>query len=335
MKQIKIILAFLLFVMLPLTLTLNASAAEFNLKFQVSVPLSMAGTYQRMEADIEKMSNGRIEITLFTSGELVASPDVLKACRSGIIDMGEGTAFYYSELKSGSIQAGLPMTWANSVEAEVLWEKMGFRQLVEKSFEPFGVHYLGPVWATPYAITTKEPVRNLDDLRKMKIRAAPGPAKMFQKLGINTVYLKVEELYLALTTNQIDGVLYGGAADYASMKFPEVSPWYCGTYIVNPIVDALFINKKTWDKLPDDLKAIIESAAHRASWEYLAWAMNGEFEIRNDKYKGKVTSLPAEDVEKLTKAAQLIWEEEAKKDPLNREMIDKIKELLSSLGRLN
>jgi TRAP-type C4-dicarboxylate transport system substrate-binding protein len=312
----------------------NASAAEFNLKFQTYLPPALSGANKRMAEDIEKMSGGRIKVTLFTSAELVSSSDTLKACRSGIIDIAMGSGYHFSELKSGTIQAGMPMTWSSPVEAEVLWEKMGFKALVAQSFEPFGVHYLGPVLLSPYAITSKKPVRNLQDLSKMKIRATSGPAKMFKKLGINTTYLKSEEMYLALTTGQIDGVLWGGAADYDSMNFPEVSPWYCNTYIVNPIVDSLFISNKTWKKLPDDLKAIIENAAHRSSWEYMAGSMYGEYKIQNDKYKGKITTLPEEDVIKLTDAAQIIWDEEAQKDPLNQKMVDKIKELLRSLGRL-
>lgn len=333
MKCMKCFAVLMTFVFLSMSVC-SASAAEFNLKFQTYVPPALAGANERMAKEIEEMSGGRIKVTLFTSSELVSSSDTLKACRSGIVDIAMGSGYHFSELKSGAIQAGMPMTWASPVEAEVLWEKMGFRELVAKSFEPFGVHYLGPVLLSPYAITTKTPVRSLDDLRKIKIRATSGPAKMFQKLGINTVYLKSEEMYLALTTGQIDGVLWGGAADYDSMNFPEVSPWYCNTYIVNPIIDSLFISNKTWEKLPDDLKAIVESAAHRSSWDYLAWAMYGEYQILDQKYKDKVTSLPEADVLKLTEAAQVIWEEEAAKDPLNKEMVDKIKELLREVGRL-
>ena len=141
-------------------------------------------------------------------------------------------------------------------------------------------------------------------------------------------------MYLALSTGQVDGVLWGGATDYDAMKFFEVSPYYCTTYIVNPIVDSIFINKKTWDKMPDDLKAIIEQAVHRSSWDYVTFAMDGEYKSQSTTYKGKVTSLPTEDISKLTEAAQIVWEEEAQKDDLNRQMVEKIKEFLRSLGRL-
>ena len=333
MKGMKtlVVLVVSMFLLIP---ALAVSAAEFNLKFQTYVPPALAGANKRMAEDIEKMSNGRIKVTLFTSAELVSSSDTLKACRMGVVDIAMGSGYHFSELKSGAIQAGMPMTWLSPVEAEVLWEKMGFRELAAESFKPFDVHYLGPILLSPYAITSKTPVRSLDDLSKIKIRATSGPAKMFKKLGINSVYLKSEEMYLALTTGVIDGVLWGGAADYDSMNFPEVSPWYCNTYIVNPIVDSLFVSNKTWKKLPNDLKAIIENAAHRSSWDYMAWSMNGEYQILNDKYKGKITSLPEADIVKLTDAAQVIWEEEAEKDPLNRKMVDKIKELLRALGRL-
>jgi len=311
-----------------------APAAEFNLKFQIYLPPELAGPNQQMAADIERMSNHRIKMTVLTAGELVSSPDTLKACKAGVIDVVAGSGYHYSELKSGAIQAGLPMTWQSGVEAEVLWEKMGFRELVAKSFEPYGVHYLGPMLLSPYAMTSKVPIRSLDDLRKIKLRAASSPAKMFKELGINSVYIKTEEMYLALSTGQVDGVLWGGATDYEAMKFQEVSPYYCSSYIVNPIVDSIFINKKTWNRMPDDLKAIVEQAVHRCSWNYVAFSMDGEYKSQSTTYKDKVTTLPQEDIYKLTEAAQKVWEEEAQKDELNRQMVEKIKVLLRSLGRL-
>jgi TRAP-type C4-dicarboxylate transport system substrate-binding protein len=168
----------------------------------------------------------------------------------------------------------------------------------------------------------------------MKLRATTGPAKMFKRLDISTVYMKPEEMYLALSTGQIDGVLYGGAAEYKELSFPEVCPYYCTTFVVNPLTDNLLINQKLWDKLPPDLKGIIEAAAYKARFHYYNWVIGEEYKIREKFYKGKTTSLDADSVAKMTAAAQVIWEEEAAKSPLAAEMMEKVKQLLRGLGRL-
>ena len=332
MKNFKAILSTTL--LCSILIAGSALAAEFNLKIQTYTPPELSEYMFKFAKNLETMSGGRIKTQVFTSGELVSSSDTLKATAAGLIDIAQGSGYHYSELEGATIQAGMPMSWQSAVETEVLWFEMGFNELVAKTFEKQNVHYLGPIFLSPYAITTKEPVNSLDDLAKMKIRATSGPSKMFKKLGISAVYLKSEEMYLALSTGQIDGVLWGGATDYNGLKLMEAAPYYCQTYIMNPIVDALFINPATWNKLPADLKRIVEMAAHQASWDYQTWSMNGEYSLLKTNYGGKVTNLPAEDVVKLTAAAQELWEEEAAKSELSKQMVDKVKELLRNVGRL-
>ncbi|HDR15897.1 MAG TPA: hypothetical protein ENN79_10535 [Desulfobacteraceae bacterium] len=329
-------IVFSLSVMMLLILGTGTSwgKAEFDIKFSTYISPNMAESFRNMAKNIETMSAGRIKVTVFAGGELVSSSDVLKAVRAGTLQMAMGSPYHYEEMKTAGIEAGMPMTWANAVEAEVLWENMGFGEMVSQAYDGAGVHYLGPIWAAPYAITTKSPVSGLADLQKMKLRATSGPAKMFKKLGVTTVYMKPEEMYLALSTGQIDGVLYGGAAEYAEMSFQEVAPYYCSTYILNPITDAIFINKKLWERLPEDLKEVIKAAAYKARWEYYTWAMGEEFKAQDTVYKGKITAFGADDVAKLTEAAQEIWEAEAKASPLAAQMVDKVKALLRSVGRL-
>ena len=312
----------------------TAADPQYTMKMVTYHAPNLAFTFRNMAKNIETMSGGRIKVNLFVGGELVSSSDALKAVRAGTIQIAHGSAYHWDEMKSAGVETGLPMTWVSAVESEVLWENMGFKDLVAKTYDAAGVHYLGEVWIAPYAITTKKPITGIADLQKIKIRATTGPAKMFNKLNIRTVYLKPEEMYMALSTGQIDGVLYGGAAEYKELNFPEVCPYYCSTYITNPISDCFIINKKLWEELPADLKAILEHAAYRGRWEYYSWLMGEEYKILETAYKGKVTTLDPQSVAKMTEAAQVIWEEEAKASPLAGQMVEKMKGLLRSAGRL-
>lgn len=137
----------------------------------------------------------------------------------------------------------------------------------------------------------------------MKLRSGGGSAKMFNKLGVATVSMPPEDIYLALSTGVVDGALYGGAFEYKTMKFTEVAKYYNTTSIVNPLVDNFIINQKLWGKLPADLKAIVKSAARQARWDYYNSVMGAEYDIRATDYAGKLTSFPEDDVVKLTAAA--------------------------------
>lgn len=313
---------------------LQASAAEYNLKLMTYISPKMAFGIENMAERIEKQSGGRIETTVFTGGELVSSSDSLNAVKSGTIDIAWGSGYHWSQVDFAPVSAGMPMTWNSPMEAEMLWEEQGFHELVAEGYDQLGVQYLGPIWAAPYAITTKEPVNSIEDLKDMKLRATTGAAKMFSALDISSVYMKPEEMYVGLSTGQIDGVLYGGAIEYSELGFPEVAPYYNTTFIVNPITDALVINQELWNELPEDLKGIIESAAYQARLEYFSWVMNQEYKTRNDNYKGNLTSFSAEDVKEMTDAAKVTWEDQAETSELNAKMVEKVKEFLRSVGRL-
>ena len=237
-------------------------AAEFNIKLATYYSPNMLQGDKALAENIEKMSGGRIKIQIFAGGELVSSGDILKAVKSGVVDMGHGSGFHFPEVKIAAVEAGLPMAWTSAMDAQTLWDQFGFHELVAEAYEAQGVIYLGPYWAAPYAILSKKPIHSLADLQKMKIRATSGAGKMFAKVNVPTVYMKPEEIYTALSIGQIDGALYGGAVEYKEMKWYEVAPYYCTTFMLSPINDVLIFNPKLWQKLPDDLKAIVRSAAY-------------------------------------------------------------------------
>lgn len=311
-----------------------AGASEFNLKLQTYYPPTMISGVENMAKNIEIMSNGRIKITVFSGGELVASPNMLKAVKSGMVDMAVGTGFYFSELKLGDIESGLPMAWQNGAEAEIIFDKLGLREILADEYEKAGVHYVSELWAAPYNITTKKPAASIEELRKMKIRSGGGAAKMLNKLGIATVNMPPEDIYLALSTGQIDGVLYGGAFEYKTMKFTEVARYYNTTPVVNPLVDCFMINPKLWKKFPGDLKTIIQSAARQARWDYYNGIMGAEYAIRASDYAGNLTRFSSDDVTKMTEAAVTVWDKEAEKSAEAAEAVELIKKLNRMMGRL-
>ena len=311
----------------------NAKDKVYNLRLQGYVPLSMIEADTNFAKNINEMSNGRIKITVYAGGELVASSNILKAVKSGMIDIGHGTGSYFSELEIGNIEAGLPMGWQNAAEAELLFEEMGLQDLVAAEYEKHGVHYLSALYAAPYNILSKTPLNSIDDLKDIKIRAIGAPSKMLTKLGCATVYLTPEDIYLALSTGQIDGVLFGGAFEYKTMKFYEAAKYYNKTSVVNPLVDSMFINQKLWDGMPDDLKAIFNCAARQARWDHYNWVMSEEYNLMETLFKD-ATSFSKADVEKMTAVAATVWDEEGAKSPECAKAVELVKKLNRALGRL-
>ena len=196
-------------------------AAQYKLKMQTYYSPTTAMGAKYFAEQVNKLTGGRVEIQVFTGGELVGSANILKAVRNGMIDIGHGMGHHF-----GLLESGLPMSWMSAVEADVLYERRGLKKLFGDDYAKLGVVYLGPTWAAPYHTLSKQPIRSLDEMRKMKIRAVGATAKMLSAVGVNVVNLPPEDIYMALTTGQIDGVVYGSAAEYKETKFYETLKQY-------------------------------------------------------------------------------------------------------------
>ena len=270
-------------------------AAQYKLKMQTYYSPTTAMGAKYFAEQVNKLTGGRVEIQVFTGGELVGSANILKA---------------------------------------VLYERRGLKKLFGDDYAKLGVVYLGPTWAAPYHTLSKQPIRSLDEMRKMKIRAVGATAKMLSAVGVNVVNLPPEDIYMALTTGQIDGVVYGSAAEYKETKFYEVAGWLNVTPLIDPITDTLIINKKLWESLPEDIRAAFQAAADQTRWSYYIWSEGESLKVMKELFKDKMTTFPEADQKILVKAAEQIWEEEALKSPDARQGVDILKEFAKSKGRL-
>ncbi len=310
-----------------------AEEKTYDLKLQTYYSPTTVDHIKNFAKSVEVASNGRIKIQIFTGGELVSSDNMLKGVQGGMIDIAHGCGAYYTEFAMGPIEGGMPMAWMSPLEAQIIFDEMGLGKLVAEEYAKFGVHFLGTMWAAPYQILSKEPINSLADLRKMKIRAIGASAKMLQSLGVSTVSMPPEDIYLALSTGQIGAVLYGAAYEYQLNKYYEVAPYFLSSPVLSPFVDSIIINQKVWDSMTPDLQEILKNAVQMSR---LAWYIHCEYmgdEARATIFKG-VTTLPAQDQAEMTKAAVAAWDEEGAKSPENAKAVEIIKAFAKRVGRI-
>ena len=307
---------------------------EYDLKLQTYYSATNADHVRNFAKEVNEKSNGRIKITVYTGGELVSTPNVIKAVRGGMIDMGVTSGGQFTELTMGNIEGGLPMAWLSTAEADQLFDKGGLLELVAADYAKHGVKYLNTLWNAQYTILSKRPINSLDDLRKMKIRAISGSAKMLQSLGVSTVNMPPEDVYLALSTGQIDGTLYGAPFEYAINKFYEVAPYILMTPILNPITDGVFIRQNLWDDMDKACRDALLEAAHNLRYAYYNFGLEKDKEALATIFKDKQTTLSATDIATMTKAAVAVWDEEAKVSSDTAKAIEIIKENAKRMGRI-
>lgn len=332
MKNFLILLCTLV---LCLTFSASASAEKtYELKLQTYYSPSNIKHLTDFAAEVEKMSKGRIKIQVFAGGELVSTPNILKSVRSGMIDIGVTTGYQFTELKMGDIEAGLPMAWLTPEEAEWIFDDGGLKDLIAAEYAEHGAKYLNILWNAKFTILSKRPINSLDDLRGMKIRAMGGNAKMLQALGVSTVSMPPEDIYLALSTGMIEACLYGAPFEYEMNKWYEVAPYILMTPILDPVNDGIYISQKVWDSMSDDLQNVLQAAADKLRWSYYNYGKAKDVEVLETIFKGKVTTLPEADIAELTAAAVKVWDTEISKGPNNAKAVEIIKESARRHGRI-
>ena len=311
----------------------SADDKVYNIKFQSFYSPWGQGIADEFVKIIEDDSKGRIKIQMFNVGEIASSPDVLKAVQRGVLDFCYAYSYNFSEMPLANIISGLPMSWMTAEEADEILLKYGLEDLVKQAYAEQGVVYLGTMWTASYLFLTKEPLNSLDDLRKWKIRATGGSGKMLQKLGVSAVQLPNEDLYVALQTGQIDGILWGAPFEYMDGKFYEAAGWLCLTPVFDPSnCDAIF-NPDTWKSLPPELQASFMKGV-----EFLRHAYYDRGNADNEKalstvFKNKTTVLPEADIKEMFKAAQQVWNDEAAKSPEAAKAVEILRKAVADFGR--
>ncbi len=316
-----------------------AQAAEKVIKWrcQTFEPPTETWIAKDIMTSIEKASGGRLKIDVFAGGEIVPSPEILKSVSDGMIEMGMGFGGYWpARVDVANIESGLPMSWGDLQEAFDAYFCRDLLDIVREGYKESGVRWW-PKFASLYALISTKPVKNLDDLRKMKIRVAGPTALLLKSVGVATAFLPFEEVYMGLATGTIDGAIMGPMHTYKNLKMPEVAKYYSDFSFMLPVVNVM-VNQKAWDKLAPDLQEILDLAMFKNTFMVHKAHISEEYKIRRDLVKqGKltITTLDNASIVELRKAAVPVWQAEAKKSPRAAKAVDLIMEMLKDRGKLN
>lgn len=271
---------------------------------------------------VKKMSNGRIDITLYSAGQLVPSLEVADALKMGMIDIAYSAGAYFmgkipeAGLEYNALPPALLRTQQDLVE--VYWNR-GLDEIIREGYAKHGVYYLGTFMeGDANTHWSRRPIKNVADLKGYKIRGYGYANKTFQVLGASPVFVPLEEGYSSLAQGVIDGY-YTGSKHYLSSKMYEVAPYY---HLPgwNPVVaQCILISMDAWKKLPSDLQAILQealigfSANHFSKVREIYRKLLGDF---NDMGV-KVVVWDDQEMEKVKDAAISLLPEIANKSELN------------------
>jgi TRAP-type transport system periplasmic protein len=258
---------------------------------------------------LEEKSGGRLKVTIYPGSTLGKAPDHFDMVKNGIADVGFTTPGYTPGRFPLISVTELPLLFKTSKGGSLAVMSI-FDKYFKQEFKDVKVLWF---WVHPpgHFHLAKKPVKVLEDLAGLKIRAAtPILTNMVKALGAVPVSITAPETYSALERGVVDGTIFPWEA-ISSFKIAEVLKHHAE---VNLYVAPLFtmMNLKKYESLPPDLRKIIDD--HSGSW---AAEFNGKVWDANElvgieaikKAGGTIYKVPAEERQRWAAKLKPVEEE--------------------------
>jgi len=257
--------------------------------------------------EMKKRTNGRVDITYYPGGTLLSPVKMFEGVVTGIADMGVSHVSYtrgrMPMMEIFELPLGLPSGWVATGVSSDFFDKF-------KPKEWNDVHVLYVTNPGPLILqTVSKPVRTLEDLKGLKVRATGQMTDVIKALGAVPVPLEMPDCYDALRRGVIEGI----TVDLSTLKywkFKEVvknvtAMWQLGSGYTFYFV----MNKDKWNALPPDLQKIVTEVAYETRMKQAAlW---NEMDLEGtDEFKavgGQIIPLSDAEAAKWIKAVQPVF----------------------------
>jgi TRAP-type transport system periplasmic protein len=235
----------------------NAGAQVIELKFAnyFPAPARHSQICEEFLKDLEERTGGKVKGRFFTGGSLLKAPAMFSGVVSGIADIGyshvEYTPGRMPVTEAVGLPLGYPNGWVSNQVAQDFYHK--FKPAEWKDVEVLWMHT-----STPNVMMTKKPVRVLEDLKGMTLRAPGTVGDTVKALGATPAPTPVVEVYDAISKGVIDGVNIS-LETLKTFRFAEVAKYVTMSWHVGNLYPFYVImNKNTYNKLTPEVKVIFD-----------------------------------------------------------------------------
>ncbi len=274
---------------------------------------------------ITEMSGGRLTVKVYGAGELVPAFESFDAVSRGTAQMGHGAAYYWKG-KSEATQffAAVPFGlnademagWINHGGGQQLWDEL-YGQFGLKAFAAGNTGVQMGGWFN------KE-INSISDYKGLKMRMPGLGGEVIKRAGATPVSLPGGEIFTSLQSGAIDATEWVGPYNDLAFGFYKAAKYYYwpGWHEPGTVLEC-FVNKKAYEGLPTDLRAIVDHAMKAAYVDMLS-----EFTTKNNaalmqlvnKHGVKLKRFSDDVLKKMGQLSQDVVEEVAAKDKMSGEV---------------
>ena len=301
-----------LVMVLALALAAPGSAlAEQTLKTGLGDPIdSDQGVLAlRFKAIVEASSGGKYKVDLFPAGQLGDEQKMVKDARRGSID---GAVVAVNNITPFAKSVGiltlpyLMQSFDDAVKATTgeLGDKWRAVLIKEAGVRPLGWSY------SNFRVLTnsKKPVKNLADLKGLKIRVPKNPIMIetWKALGAEPIPMAWPETFTALQQRVVDGQDNPHITNY-TMKFYEVQNYSSECHYLFSL-QPLVMGEAFFNSLSPEDQALFTRAGIEAQQYNLLFSVTKSEEARQNMMKKGVEYMDIEDEDQWSKIAmEKVW----------------------------
>lgn len=307
----------------------------FKLKFQATWPAgsTLFDNFKVFVADVKRMSGGRLDIEAMPAGAVVPAFELLDAVARGVLDGGHAWASYWAGKRKAAVlfTGGPGGTFGMDFTDYLGWMYEGgglqlynefYQDILKLKVVAYPILPAGPQSFGWF----KKPISGWEDMKGMKMRIGGMAGEVFAKAGVNVVNIPGGEIIPAAERGVIDAAEWVTPGEDMKMGFHEIwKNYYLPGMHENTTVGELIVNKDVWDKLPEDLKAIVEAAINNTWVRWQSWFLKYNSQALKDlqeKHNVVVRKTPDDVLIAFLKSWDKIAEEEAAKDPFFKKVLD-------------
>jgi TRAP-type C4-dicarboxylate transport system substrate-binding protein len=248
---------------------------------------------ERWKTEVEKRTSGQVAVKTFPGGTLLGAKDMIDGVIAGQADIG---------CLSMAYQPGrFIVTNATALPLDIPDARTGSLVLLDlyKKYQPeefSKVKVLAMFTTAPTNIMSKVPVRTLEDIKGLDLRASGGAAQILAALGANPVGMPMPATPEALQKGVVKGLL-SSLESMKDFKFAEYCPYVTmSDTAIYPF--AVVMNQDSWDRLPQNVQQVFESMiAEQSEWtgNYMDQHVKESMDWSVETHKVQVITLPAEE----------------------------------------
>ncbi|THF62326.1 ABC transporter substrate-binding protein [Pseudothauera nasutitermitis] len=242
---------------------------EIKWRMTSSFPKSLDtlyGTSELLAQRLREITDGKFDIRIFPSGELVPGLQALDAVQHGTVEMCHTCSYYYvGKDKTFAIGTALPFGLnARQMDAWII--AGGGQELLDEFYANYNVYsFLGGNTGVQMGGWYRKKIETPEDLKGLKIRIAGIAGEILARLGAIPQQIAGADIYPSLEKGTLDAVEFVAPYDDEKLGFHKVAPYYYapGWWEPGPAVH-FYVNRAEWDKLPKEYQAAFRTASREA-----------------------------------------------------------------------